>query len=121
MPSAQGDRRNSSAAPKMATAHRKEPKKIVLCFDGTGNKFTGTQADSNILKIYRMLPRSSENFMSYYQPGIGTYVASSSLSKNSRIAKFKSAYAKAKDQAVGISFGDHVMGGYKVGILRQRR
>lgn len=102
----------------MPLTPRREPKKIVLCFDGTGNKFTGSQADSNILKIYRMLPRSSENFLSYYQPGIGTYVASSSLSKNSRIAKIKSSYAKAKDQAVGTSFGDHVMGGYKVGVIR---
>jgi uncharacterized protein (DUF2235 family) len=26
-------------------------KKFVLCFDGTGNKFSGTDADSNILKV----------------------------------------------------------------------
>jgi len=35
----------------------KNRKTFVLCFDGTGNKFSGTDADSNILKIYRMLDR----------------------------------------------------------------
>ena len=31
------------------------PRKLVLCFDGTGNKFQGDESDSNILKIFRML------------------------------------------------------------------
>lgn len=43
-----------------------ERKKLVLCFDGTGNKFQGTSADSNILKIYRMLDREDGGFH-YYQ------------------------------------------------------
>lgn len=43
-----------------------EHKKLVLCFDGTGNKFQGTSADSNILKIYRMLDREDGGFY-YYQ------------------------------------------------------
>lgn len=33
-------------------------KKIILCFDGTGNKFKGNEGDTNILKIFRMLDRS---------------------------------------------------------------
>lgn len=33
-------------------------KKIILCFDGTGNKFKGNDGDTNILKIFRMLDRS---------------------------------------------------------------
>lgn len=45
------------------------PKTFVLCFDGTGNKFSGTDSDSNILKIYRMLDRSQANQFHYYQPG----------------------------------------------------
>ena len=32
-----------------------KPRKLVLCFDGTGNKFQGDESDSNILKIFRML------------------------------------------------------------------
>ncbi|KAH8726273.1 hypothetical protein GQ44DRAFT_571521, partial [Phaeosphaeriaceae sp. PMI808] len=90
-------------------------KKFVLCFDGTGNKFSGTDADSNILKIYRMLDRNGDDQFHYYQPGIGTYVtkANGSLTRSSRVDKFKSWYAKAKDSAVGTSFDLHVMAGYK--------
>ena len=52
---------------------QRKPKTFVLCFDGTGNKFSGTDADSNILKIYRMLDRDSDDELyAYYQPGIGT-------------------------------------------------
>ena len=57
-----------SGAGRGSTYHRDgtERKKLVLCFDGTGNKFQGTSADSNILKIYRMLDREDGGFH-YYQ------------------------------------------------------
>ncbi|KAL3448254.1 hypothetical protein BJX65DRAFT_317476 [Aspergillus insuetus] len=89
-------------------------KEFVLCFDGTGNKFQGDSSDSNVLKIFRMLDRSdSYRQYHYYQPGIGTYVTSVSLSDNGLIQRLKSAYAKAKAAAIGSTFADHVMGGYK--------
>lgn len=109
--------RMDSAAPARPQGHIR--KQFVLCFDGTGNKFSGTeassysnttisyadasQADSNILKIYRMLDRDSDDQFHYYQPGIGTYVAqaNSSMSRTGRIDRFKHWYAKAKDSAVG--------------------
>lgn len=31
-----------------------DPKELVLCFDGTGYKFTGDESDSNVLKVYRV-------------------------------------------------------------------
>lgn len=34
-------------------------RKLILCFDGTGNKFHGDDSDSNILKIFRLLDSSS--------------------------------------------------------------
>lgn len=43
------------------------PRKLVLCFDGTGNKFHGDESDSNILKIFRMLDRSVSGQYHYYQ------------------------------------------------------
>ncbi|KAL8892314.1 MAG: hypothetical protein Q9215_000713 [Flavoplaca cf. flavocitrina] len=110
---------------------RRERKKIILCFDGTGNKFSGvcitygavlssslidclgTDADSNILKIYRMLDRSNGLDAHYYQPGIGTYVNTHNLSHTSLTTRINSWYQKAKDSAVGTSFDSHVMGGYK--------
>ena len=97
-----------------ANRNRRERKKFVLCFDGTGNKFSGTDADSNILKIYRMLDRNDGSQFHYYQPGIGTYVSTSSLTHTSMVARIKSAYMKAKDSAIGTSFAEHVMGGYRV-------
>ena len=108
---------------------RKPRKTLVLCFDGTGdlqnvmkvaatdeilgNEFHGDSSDSNILKIFRMLDRSSGKGFHYYQPGIGTYVASAGLSTSGTIAKIKNWYIKAKDSAVGTSFDLHVVGGYK--------
>jgi uncharacterized protein (DUF2235 family) len=92
-------------------------KKFILCFDGTGNKFSGTDSDSNILKIYRMLDRNDTSQYHYYQPGIGTYVTTNSLSHTSKLSRIKSWYLKAKDSAIGISFDQHVMGGYKVSTL----
>ncbi|GME51786.1 short chain dehydrogenase reductase family [Neofusicoccum parvum] len=86
---------------------------FVLCFDGTGNKFCGTDSDSNILKIFRMLDRRDGSQFHYYQPGIGTYVTTGSLSHTSHWQRFKSWYVKTKDSAVGTSFAEHVMGGYK--------
>ncbi|KAI1262635.1 hypothetical protein F5Y18DRAFT_418776 [Xylariaceae sp. FL1019] len=89
------------------------PRKLVLCFDGTGNKFRGDDSDSNILKIFRCLDREAGDQYHYYQPGIGTYIISSSLSHTSVAARLKSWYLKAKDSAVGSSFDQHVVGGYK--------
>jgi uncharacterized protein (DUF2235 family) len=100
--------------PQVDGQPRHQRKKFVLCFDGTGNKFSGTDSDSNILKIYRMLDRNDSSQFHYYQPGIGTYVTTDSLSHTSKIARAKSWYLKAKDSAIGISFDQHVMGGYKV-------
>ena len=42
-------------------SHHRKPRKIVLCFDGTGNKFHGDDSDSNILKIFRMLDRTASD------------------------------------------------------------
>lgn len=36
-------------------------RKLILCFDGTGNKFHGDDSDSNILKIFRMLDSSASD------------------------------------------------------------
>ena len=91
----------------------RRPKTFVLCFDGTGNKFSGTDVDSNILKIYRMLDRSDDQVFTYYQPGIGTYISTGDLDHTSIADRIASWYSKAKDSAIGTSFAHHVMGGYK--------
>jgi uncharacterized protein (DUF2235 family) len=60
-----------------------------------------------------MLDRTKGHQYHYYQPGIGTYVTSTSLSHTGTFHRIKSAYLKAKDSAIGSSFDEHVMGGYK--------
>src|SRR3569833_1799463 len=45
--------------------------------------------------------------------GIGTYVVSNNLSHTSAGARLRSWYMKAKDSAVGSSFDQHVVGGYR--------
>ncbi|KAK3314385.1 hypothetical protein B0H66DRAFT_568345 [Apodospora peruviana] len=102
-----------SAMEKDRSPEARHARKIVLCFDGTGNKFHGTEEDSNILKIYRMLDRTATDQYHYYQPGIGTYVVSNSLSHTGTVARLKSWYMKAKDSAIGSSFDHHVVGGYR--------
>ncbi|KAL1954108.1 hypothetical protein VTO42DRAFT_1732 [Malbranchea cinnamomea] len=89
------------------------PKTFVLCFDGTGNKFSADSSDSNVLKIFRMLDRTKRNQFHYYQPGIGIYITDTDLTDTGMISKLKASYRKAKDVAVGTTFADHVLGGYQ--------
>ncbi|KAG6006841.1 hypothetical protein E4U21_006648 [Claviceps maximensis] len=102
-----------SAHVAMPRESERQTRKLILCFDGTGNKFHGDESDSNILKIFRMLDRSAGEQYHYYQPGIGTYVISDSLSHTGFRARFKSWLEKAKDSAIGSSFDQHVVGGYR--------
>jgi uncharacterized protein (DUF2235 family) len=44
-----------------------EPKKLVLCFDGTGNTFSGSNADTNVVKILNKLDRHAPHQFHYYQ------------------------------------------------------
>ncbi|KAJ2901989.1 uncharacterized protein MKZ38_001130 [Zalerion maritima] len=88
-------------------------RKLVLCFDGTGNKFRGDDSDSNILKIYRMLDATAIDQYHYYQPGIGTYTISKSFTRSSISSRIQSWYHKTTDAAFGSSFDHHVIGGYR--------
>ncbi|KKK22133.1 hypothetical protein AOCH_003013 [Aspergillus ochraceoroseus] len=94
-----------------------QPRRLVLCFDGTGNQYEGTEKDTNIVKIYEMLERHIPGQYAYYQPGIGTltYVKGSSFRSGgfSSWAKMKAGVKALLDQAIGMSFIDHVIAGYK--------
>lgn len=45
----------------------REPKKLVLCFDGTGNEFSGSNADTNVVKLLKKLDRNAPGQYHYYQ------------------------------------------------------
>jgi uncharacterized protein (DUF2235 family) len=52
----------------MAAHHTmKTPKRLVLCFDGTDNKYSASETDSNIVKIYELMDRESLEQYHYYQ------------------------------------------------------
>ncbi len=42
-------------------------RRLVLCFDGTGNKFQGNVSDTNIVKLFQMLDRRDPEQFHYYQ------------------------------------------------------
>ncbi|KAG8856463.1 hypothetical protein FRB96_006429 [Tulasnella sp. 330] len=50
---------------------------LVLCFDGTGNSFD--DENTNIVRLFSALDKTRpDKQLCYYQPGIGTYVGSTS-------------------------------------------
>lgn len=89
--------------------------RLVLCFDGTGNKFQGDASDTNIVKIYQMMDRTNPNQYHYYQPGIGTYEENqpSNSSTGNIFTRIKSYISTAIDSGIGTSFVHHVLAGYK--------
>ncbi|KAK2798077.1 hypothetical protein FQN51_007896 [Onygenales sp. PD_10] len=89
------------------------PRRLVLCFDGTGNSFQANESDTNVVKIYDMLNRFDKNQFHYYQPGIGTFDAGSSGSGTSYIGRVMASIGSAIDQAIGTTFEYHVSAGYK--------
>lgn len=53
--------------PYMESTESSEPKKLILCFDGTGNTFSGSNADTNVVKILSKLDRNHPGQYHYYQ------------------------------------------------------
>ncbi|PLN82614.1 hypothetical protein BDW42DRAFT_200364 [Aspergillus taichungensis] len=90
-----------------------ESREFVLCFDGTGYKFRGDEADSNVLKIYRMLNRNDPRQFHYYQPGFGTYTTSIWQASNLGQNRLKRWFSNMKDAAAGTTFDEHVIDGYR--------
>ncbi|KAG8942264.1 hypothetical protein FRC03_003461 [Tulasnella sp. 419] len=80
----------------------REPKQLVLCFDGTNNQF-GTE-NTNVVKLFGMLTKNDTSKQKvYYQTGIGTYDLDGVTTK----------LGLAVDSAVATSIKDHIIGGYK--------
>lgn len=58
--------------PYMENTEASEPKKLILCFDGTGNTFSGSNADTNVVKILSKLDRNHPGQYHYYQSEFNT-------------------------------------------------
>lgn len=67
-------------------------KNIVICLDGTGNKFG--EENTNIVKLFRVLKRNTTQIC-YYDPGVGTLGD----------PKYKSSIAKTLYKGLGQAFG----------------
>ncbi|KAF4444958.1 hypothetical protein FACUT_295 [Fusarium acutatum] len=93
--------------------HADEHVKLILCFDGTGNTFSGTNADTNVVKILRKLDRNHKRQYHYYQTGIGTYDVNENSIYKTPIGEVRSRVSKAIDSGFGTTFDAHIMAGYR--------
>ncbi|EQB53336.1 hypothetical protein CGLO_06941 [Colletotrichum gloeosporioides Cg-14] len=91
----------------------REPRNLVLFFDGTGNEFTGSDKDTNVVKLLNMMDRNACNQYHYYQTGIGTYDVKEKTVHKSSFGEMKSSFWKMVDQGIGITFDAHVIAGYR--------
>ncbi|KAK2036328.1 hypothetical protein LZ31DRAFT_601367 [Colletotrichum somersetense] len=89
------------------------PKKLVLCFDGTGNTFTGSNSDTNVVKILSKLDRNDPSQYHYYQTGIGTYDINDESVNKSWFGEVRSSISQTVDQGIGTTFDAHVLAGYR--------
>ncbi|KAI8248150.1 hypothetical protein K4K53_001090 [Colletotrichum sp. SAR 10_77] len=91
----------------------KTKRNLILCFDGTGNDFSATEKDTNVVKLLSMLDRNHEDQFHYYQTGIGTYsVNEKTVHKNG----FQEAWSKVEkkiDEGFASTFDAHIMAGYR--------
>ncbi|KZL75033.1 sporulation associated protein, partial [Colletotrichum tofieldiae] len=107
-----------------------KPRKLILCFDGTGNTFSGSNADTNVVKLLSMLDRNHAEQFHYYQSmcpshartasslisetaGIGTYGINETSVNKTWFGELQSKISKTIDQGFGTTFDAHVMAGYR--------
>ncbi|KAJ5951486.1 uncharacterized protein N7479_009899, partial [Penicillium vulpinum] len=86
-------------------------RQIVLCFDGTGNTFRTDGTDTNVLRICRMLEKSDEQCKIYLLYGTETSLLTASHTMIRK--KGKQSNNKVLNLALGRSFDQHVLGGYR--------
>ncbi|KAI6044772.1 hypothetical protein EDC04DRAFT_261600 [Pisolithus marmoratus] len=83
-----------------------KPRTLVLCFDGTRDKFDGD--NTNVVKLFALLERDKWNEQRcYYQPGVGTYF------EPGVVSPLFSWGARILDEAIAWYIHTHVMDGYK--------
>jgi uncharacterized protein (DUF2235 family) len=78
---------------------------IVLCLDGTSNKYAA--ANTNVVKLYAMLDRKRKDQLTYYQPGIGT------MPPPGVWGRVKSWIITRLDLAIAWLLSDHVTDAYR--------
>ena len=56
-----------AGGPSVANGSGARSRRLILCFDGTGNIFSGSNADTNVVKLLNKLDRSDPHQFHYYQ------------------------------------------------------
>ncbi|KND86693.1 Uncharacterized protein TOPH_08667 [Tolypocladium ophioglossoides CBS 100239] len=103
----------SSMTTVVGSEQAQEPKKLVLCFDGTGNSFSGSNADTNVVKLLNKLDRNHPQQHHYYQTGIGRYDINEHSVNQSLFGKIRSSISQTADKGFGTTFDAHVIAGYR--------
>ncbi|TFK40588.1 hypothetical protein BDQ12DRAFT_601197 [Crucibulum laeve] len=86
---------------------------LILCFDGTGNKFG---ENSNVVRFFQALKKdNAEEQLGYYQAGIGTYT------KRQFITKTATWISTKLDEAFALHLNDHVKEGYQFLMQNYRK
>ncbi len=65
--STHSEAKNMSVGVDALDIKKVRPSRLVVCFDGTGNRFQGDTSDTNIVKLYEKFDRSDPNQFHYYQ------------------------------------------------------
>ncbi|PBP26373.1 hypothetical protein BUE80_DR002569 [Diplocarpon rosae] len=91
----------SIRAVRDATAAGRRGRTLVICLDGTGDKFDGD--NSNVVNFVACLKKDSVEQVTYYQSGIGTYDGHG----------LKGGISAAVDMAVGSGLGIHIKDAYR--------
>lgn len=81
------------------------PRNLVLCLDGTSDKFSNT--NTNVVKLYTMLARLPDQQLSHYRPGIGTMAPAAFWG---RVRKW---FVKQIDLAIAWFLSEHVTDAYR--------
>ena len=58
-----------------ADMEKEEQARLILCFDGTGNQYSGDTSDTNVVKLYQKFNRKTPNQYHYYQRKFGFRVS----------------------------------------------
>ena len=90
---------------RLAAESTSMPRNVVLCLDGTSNKYAA--ANTNVVKLYAMLDRTRIDQLSYYQPGIGTFAPPGVW------GHIKQWFITRLDLAIAWLLSDHVTDAYR--------
>jgi uncharacterized protein (DUF2235 family) len=80
-------------------------KRIVVCLDGTNNRFG--DSETNVLRIFRMSTRDPAHQIAYYQPGVGT------IAPEQVLGHVRQLFLRALDSATAWMLQRHVSSAYR--------